>query len=250
MNRIQIITCLIFVVAICFCNAGLKAQDAQRYESLTPEDYSDLSLPPLDVLFENAKNAPSYELSLVEEEVERRLLAREKRAILGFFSVRGSWQYGTFANDGYLSTLIQEPVYSYTKTDQTLYSVGASVNIPLDQLFDLGPRIRRQKLQVRAAELRREERFELVQKEIVALYAQALSQINILKLRSEAVILANEKYKILEKGFTNGTVDFSVLATEKENQSMTIQRYEDSKFELNKCLMTLEIITRTPIIRK
>lgn len=238
-------------VFLIFSFSSLIAQETVTdVNSLGIEEYNNISLPPLDVLFENAKAAPSYELAEVQELVEKSILKKEKRAFLSFFSVRGSWQYGTFANDGYFSSVIEHPAYSYSKTKQTLYSVGASVGFSLEEIFDLGPRVKRQKLKVRAAELEKEERAEMVKKEIIELYAQVISKINVLKISAESVVLANEKYKFLERSFANGTIEFSVLATEKENQSMTRQRFEDSKFELNKSLMILELITQTPIIRK
>jgi len=239
------------VILLCGGNLfNLNAQVVNNINNLNIEEYTKISLPPLDILFENAKNAPSYELAAVKEEVEKKLLKKEKIAFLRFFNIRGSWQYGTFANDGYLSSVIEKPVYSYTKTDQTLYSIGASVSIPLDELFDLGERVKRQKLNLRAAELEKEVKYQELKKEIVELYAQAVSQLNIVRLRSEATVLANAQYEISERNFINGTMTSAELAVQKENQSVIIQRFEDSKFELNKSLMILEVITQTPIIRK
>ena len=40
------------------------------------------------------------------------------------------------------------------------------------------------------------------------------------------------------------------LSTDKERQSQAREAYENSKFELTKSLMILEVISRTPIIRK
>jgi len=37
---------------------------------------------------------------------------------------------------------------------------------------------------------------------------------------------------------------------EKERQSQALERFENTKFELTKSLMILEIITRTPILKK
>lgn len=214
------------------------------------EEYKNITLPPLDVLFENAKNAPSYELALVQEEIERKLLKKEKKSFLSFFSLRGSWQYGNFTNDASYNDIVTDYFGSYSKSEQTSFSVGAGLNIPLDQLFDLGGRVKRQKLMLRAAELQKEKEHELVKKEIVELYTKAISQLNILKLRAEAVVLADSQYSIVEQHFINGTVTSDVLASEKEKQSISWQRYEDSKFDLNKSLMILEVITQTPIIKK
>lgn len=228
----------------------LYAQMSNDVNNLEINNYATLSLPPLDVLFENAKSAPTYELAVIAEQVEHSLLKKEKRAWLGFFSIRGSWQYGTFANDGYLSTIYDKPTYSYTKTEQTLYSVGASVSIPLDNLFDLGGRVKRQKLQLKSAQLTKQQTYDNLKQQIVELYANAKAQLNILKLRAESIVLSNEQYLIIEKNFANGTVSSGDLSDAKENQSMAMQRYENTKFDLNKSLLILEIITNTPIIRK
>ena len=78
----------------------MKAQEANDYSRPEQADYTKITLPPLDSLFENAKGGPTYKLSQVKEQIERKLLAKEKRAFLGFFSLRGSYQYGMFGNEG------------------------------------------------------------------------------------------------------------------------------------------------------
>ncbi|BDW78214.1 hypothetical protein BFINE_40090 [Bacteroides finegoldii DSM 17565] len=45
----------------------------------------------------------------VKAAVERKLLAKEKRAFLGFFSLRGSYQYGTFGNESTYTDVYVEP---------------------------------------------------------------------------------------------------------------------------------------------
>ena len=75
------------------------AQEIGDYSQLNDEDYSKIDLPPLSVLFENAKNNPIYELADAKTAIERKLLQKEKWAFLGFFSLRGSYQYGMFGNE-------------------------------------------------------------------------------------------------------------------------------------------------------
>lgn len=227
-----------------------KAQEVSDFTVLRPEDFTRLTLPPLDLLFENAKGAPTYELAQVQEQIQRKLLAKEKRAFLGFFSLRGSYQYGMFGNESTFTDVATVPYLSYSTAAQNGYTVGAGLNIPLDGLFDLSARIKRQKLNVRSAELQAEIKFEEVKREIVQLYATATAQLNVLRLRSESLILSSVQYDIAEKDFTSGKIDSGVLSTEKEKQAVAQERFENSKFELTKSLMILEIITRTPILRK
>lgn len=228
----------------------IVAQNITDFERLQPEDYTTLTLPALDVLFENAKQAPTYELAQVQEQIERKLLSKEKRAVLGFFNLRGSYQWGKFGNDYTFTDIYNFPTYNYQTSKQVSYTLGAAVNIPLDDLLDLGARVKRQKLNVKSAELQREIKFEEQKKEIVQLYAAAVAQLNVLKLRAEALMLANVQYDIAEKDFTNGQMTSSDLSIEKERQSTAQERFENSKFELTKSLMVLEVITRTPIIKK
>lgn len=225
------------------------AQEADSsYE--VEEDFRKVHLPPLDVLFENAKNSPRYEITSLKAAIERKLLAKEKRAVLSFFSLRGSYQYGMFGNEASYTDVKIAPYLTYTTQAQNGYTIGAGVSIPLDQLFDLKARVSRQKLTLKSAELEREIKYDEIKKEIIEMYVMVTSQMKVLEMRSEGLILANVQYEISEKNFANGTIESSDLAVDKERQSQARESYEKSKFELTKSIMILEVISRTPIIRK
>lgn len=230
------------------CRIG--AQEVSDISQLNEEDYSRIELPPLSVLFENAKNSPIYEMADVKAAIERKLLKKEKWAFLGFFSLRGSYQYGMFGNESTFTDVAVAPYLSYSTQAQNGYTVGAGLSIPLDELFDLKGRINRQRLTLKSAELEREIKYDEIKKNIIEMYAMATSQIRVLKMRSESLVLANVQYEISERNFANGTIESSDLAVDKERQSTAREGYENSKFELTKSLMILEVISRTPIIRK
>ena len=238
------------ILLLCTVPSLMKAQEANDYSKLEQTDYTKITLPPLDSLFENAKGGPIYRLAQVKEQIEHRLLAKEKRAFLGFFSLRGSYQYGMFGNEGTYTDVAIAPYLTYTTQAQRGYTVGAGVNIPLDGLFDLRSRIRRQKLNAQGAALEREIKYEEMKREIIEMYTTANSQLSVLKLRAEALELATLQYEIAEKNFANNSIDTGDLSVEKQRQSSAMEAYEKSKFELTKSLMILEVITRTSILRK
>lgn len=231
------------------------AQEVSDYSQLSEEDYSKIVLPPLSVLFENAKNSPIYEMADVKATIERKLLKKEKWAFLGFFSLRGSYQYGMFGNESTYTDVAVAPYLTYSTQAQNGYTVGAGLSIPLDDLFDLKGRVSRQRLTLKSAELEREVKYDEIKKNIIEMYAMATSQMRVLQMRvlqmrSESLVLANVQYEISEKNFANGTIESTDLSTDKERQSQAREAYEKSKFELTKSLMILEVISRTPIIRK
>ena len=238
---------LVFLFATIY---RVGAQEVSDISQLNEEDYSRIELPPLSVLFENAKNSPIYEMADVKAAIERKLLKKEKWAFLGFFSLRGSYQYGMFGNESTFTDVAVAPYLSYSTQAQNGYTVGAGLSIPLDELFDLKGRINRQRLTLKSAELEREIKYDEIKKNIIEMYAMATSQIRVLKMRSESLVLANVQYEISERNFANGTIESSDLAVDKERQSTAREGYENSKFELTKSLMILEVISRTPIIRK
>lgn len=226
------------------------AQEVTDISQLSEDDYKKIVLPPLSVLFENAKNSPIYEMADVKATIERKLLRKEKWSFLGFFSLRGSYQYGMFGNESTYTDVALAPFLTYSTQAQNGYTVGAGLSIPLDDLFDLKGRVSRQRLTLRSAELEREVKYDEIKKNIIEMYAMATSQIKVLQMRSESLVLANVQYEISEKNFANGTIESGDLAEDKERQSTAREAYENSKFELTKSLMILEVISRTPIIRK
>lgn len=229
---------------------SVSAQEVSDISQLSEEDYSKIELPPLSVLFENAKNNPIYELADARATIERKLLKKEKWAFLGFFSLRGSYQYGMFGNESTYTDVAVAPYLTYSTQAQNGYTIGAGLSIPLNDLFDLKGRVSRQRLMLKNAELEREIKYDEIKKNIIEMYTKATSQINVLKLRSESLILANVQYEISEKNFANGSIESNILAADKERQSSAREAFENSKFELAKSLMILEVISYTPIIRK
>ena len=90
------------------------AQEVSDYSQLSEEDYTKIVLPPLSVLFENAKNSPIYEMADVKARIERKLLQKEKWSFLGFFSLRGSYQYGMFGNESTYTDVALAPYLTYS----------------------------------------------------------------------------------------------------------------------------------------
>ncbi len=239
----------LFLFVFSFYFTIVFSQDYKSPKHLSTKDYISISFPPLDSLFENAKDGPIYSFAQAKEEIERKNLAKEKRAFLGFFSLRGSYQYGMFGNESTYTDITIAPFLSYSTQAQNGYTIGAGMNIPLDGLFDLKGRISRQKLALQSAQYEKEIKFDEIRREIIELYTKATSQINILRLRSEALELAKLQYEIAEKDFINGLITSSELSIDKQRQSTALENLENSRFELTRSVMILELISNTKIIK-
>ena len=112
----------------------------------------------------------------VKARIERKLLQKEKWSFLGFFSLRGSYQYGMFGNESTYTDVALAPYLTYSTQAQNGYTVGAGLSIPLDDLFDLKGKISRQRLTLRSAELEREVKYDEIK-----------------RIKTEKLMLANSK---------------------------------------------------------
>ena len=73
----QIRYILLGLLLLCtYTGHHLAAQEVSDYSKLADEDYTKIELPPLDVLFENAKNSPIYQMADVKAVIERKLLQK------------------------------------------------------------------------------------------------------------------------------------------------------------------------------
>jgi len=116
-----------------------------------PDDYAKLQLPPLATLFDNARNSPAVEFYNIKKQEQESLLKTERRGWMKYFRGSASYQYGKSGVLNYSEDNLN--LYQYSDIEQNLYSVGGSVSIPLDDLFDWHNRIKRQKLEMRATEV-------------------------------------------------------------------------------------------------
>lgn len=238
--------CLLFFLF----SLPVQAQEEKSLADMTPEDYASLQLPPLETLFENAKSNPMLEAFKTSEEIEKSLLKKEKRAWLKFFSVGGGYSYGKAGIYSSYSDINTPLSNQYSGNAQNNYTVGASITVPIEALFDLRPGAKRQELKIKMINQQKEQSYELLKKEIIEQYSSALSSLAVLKLKIEAVVFANAQFKMGENDFLNGRGDASSLSTQKSTQMTAQIDYEKTRSELNTSLLKLEVMTNTKIFNK
>ena len=93
MNRTtHYIRFIVFFLCSISSTIRMNAQTLQNMSQYSYNDFSTLKLPPLDSLFANAQNGPAYQFGEAKSKIEQKLIGKEKKACLGFCSIRGSYQ--------------------------------------------------------------------------------------------------------------------------------------------------------------
>lgn len=245
MNRISTLISALFLFLPFFCG---KAQ--QGLESFSPSDYLNLQLPPLEVLFENAKNSAAVDLYQVKMEEESSALKTEKRSWLKYFRISSSYQWGLMGINTAFSDIDTPLFYQYSGATQNWYNVGVTLSIPLDDFFDRGNRIHRQKLKTKSTEVEMEKWHEEQKIRIIEMYTKAIKELSVLRLKAEALSFANTHFELTQRKFINGNTDTSELNTIKALQMDALESYEQTRSELNKALLQLEILSKTKILNR
>ncbi len=245
MRRVLIILFSMFVLTV---NANAQVSSAKN-EVDTNDVFLNFTLPPLDLLFENAKKGPSWDLyTLKIEELNRKLLT-EKRSWYQFVDFFGTYQYGVVGMNSYTNLGTNVPlIYQNSGGEQIWYNAGASIRFPLDKLVDKGNRVKIQRLSVRQTEKELEVWYEDRKMQIVELYVKSEEMLSNLKSAIEQYSLSQAQYEMAEKDYIMGSINISALGIAKGQQVMAIQQIGKIKSELKVAILKLEIISYTKLL--
>lgn len=219
-------------------------------EALSPNDYLNLRLPPLEVLFENAKNSPAVELYNVRMEEQASALKTEKRSWLKYFRFGSTYQWGLMGINSSFSDTHTPLFYQYSGAKQHWYNIGVSVSVPFDDFFDRGNRITRQELKTKATRVEMEKWHDEQKLRIIQMYTQAIKELSVLKLKAESLSFANTRFELAQQDFLNGKLEAGSLSQIKDTQMDALESYEQTRSELNRALLELEILAKTKILNR
>jgi len=239
----------IIVFSCLFFAFPLHAQE-HDIADMSPEDYIKLKLPPLDSLFENAKKGATFKILDIKKQNEISLLKKEKRSWLNYFNVGAGYNYGILGNTSGFSDSATPLYYQYNESTQHSYHIGGGIGFSIEDLFDLRPRIKRQRLKVDEIDLQKEKNEEELKQQIITLYSSIISSMSILKIKGESLALINARYQIEESDFLNGKIDINAITTIKSMKIQAYSDYEATRSVVNRDIMILEVITHTPIFNK
>lgn len=245
MNRIPT---LIISLSLILSLSPIKAQES--IGSLSPSYYLNLELPSLEVLFENAKNSAAVDFYQVKMEEEASALKTEKRSWLKYFRFNTTYQWGLMGINSSFSDTNTPLFYQYSGGRQNWYNVGVSLAIPFDDFFDRPNRIHRQQLKTKATQVEMEKWHEEQKIRIIEMYTTAVKELSVLRLKAESLSFAKAQSDLAQNDFVNGNIEMGDLSQIKSIQMNALESYEQTRSELNKSLLQLEILSKTKILNR
>ena len=234
-------------------DSGISAGffDSSEESSL---NFSSFHLPPLSVLFENAKQNPQILSMEKSEQLAKAEVAKQKRHIFSYIRAHASYSYGKTDVYGQMTnnqtgTMNFVPIFeSKNGTEQSYWNVGVNLNIPLEDILDWAPSIKRKRLEAEKARLDKDIKFEELKLQISTLYAKITNSLVTLKTASEGAAAYQGAGALNQEDFHQGNMSIEDYAWTKMHEMSTVQTYQNLQTNIITDILTLEIISRTPII--
>ena len=253
MNRLRR---LLLMIVAAGCSASTFAQfdesgiAAGFFDSSNEKDinFSEFHLPPLAVLFENAKSTPQIISLEKARQLAQAEVAKQKRHIYSYIRGHASYSYGKTDMWGNNSTTTSPMIYQFQGSEQSYWNIGVNLNVPLEDILDWSPSVKRKRLELDKAALEKDIAYDQLKLQIASLYVKITNNLVSLKTLGEAAAAYQGAGALNREDFENGNMNIEDYAYTKLHESGQVQGYQALQTEITTDILTLEIITHTPII--
>ncbi len=247
---------LLFIVAIAGTTTSAFAQfnesgiSAGFFDSSNDKEinFSEFHLPPLAILFENAKSTPEIMSLEKARQIAQAEVAKQKRHIFSYLTGHASFSYGKGDMWGNSSSAYNPMVLQYQGTETNYWNVGVNLAIPVEDILDLTAAVKRKRLEVDQAIIAKDMAYDKLKLQIASLFIKITNNLVSLKTFGEAAAAYQGAGALNREDFENGNLDIASYAGTKMEESGMVQHYQAMQTEITTDIITLEILTHTPII--
>ena len=229
-------------------NSGISAGFFDSSDNSTI-NFSTFHLPPLAVLYENAKQNPTI-LSLNKaQEIAQAEVAKQKRHIFSYIQGHASYSYGKtdmWGNNS--STQSYTTIYQFQGNEQSYWNVGVNLSVPLEDILDLTASVKRKKLEVDKARIEKDIAFDELKKNIASLYIKITNSLVTLKTFSEGAAIYQGAGALNQEDFHQGNMTIESFAGTKMQEANLVSQYQSMQTAITTDIITLELLSHTPIL--
>ena len=211
-------------------------------------NFSEFHLPPLAILFENAKSSPQILTLEKAQQIAQAEVAKQKRHIFSYLKAHASYSYGIGDSWGTSENVYSPMLTQYQGTKNNYWNLGASLSLPLEDILDLTASVKRKKLEVDQAVIAKDIAYDNLKLQIASLFVRITNNLVTLKTLGEAAAAYQGAGALNREDFENGNLDIAAYAETKRFESGQVSGYQALQSTITTGILTLEILTHTPII--
>ena len=230
-----------------FNESGISAGffDASNEKDI---NFSEFRLPPLAVLFENAKSTPQIMTLEKARQLAIAEVAKQKRHIYSYVTGHASYSYGKTDMWGNNTSSYGPMVYQFQGSVQSYWNFGVNLAVPVEDILDLKAAVKRKRMEVDQAALAKDIAYDQLKLQIATLYIGITNNLVTLKSMGEAAAAYQGAGALNREDFENGNMSIEGYALTKQRESSQVSSYQSLQSTIVTDILTLEIITHTPII--
>jgi len=211
-------------------------------------NFSEFHLPPLAVLFENAKSTPQVMSLQKAQEIAEAEVAKQRRHIFSYLTGHASFSYGISDMWGNSSSSYNMRIMQFQGSEQRYWNVGVNLAVPVEDILDLGAAVKRKKLEVDQAVYNKDYQYDQLKLQIASLYTSITNNLIALKTASENAAIYQGAGNLNLEDFHNGNMNIEDFAYTKLREDAAVSKYQTLQTQVITDILTLEIITHTPIL--
>lgn len=211
-------------------------------------NFSEFHLPPLAILFENAKSTPQIMTLEKAREIAQAEVAKQKRHIFSYLTAHASYSYGKGDMWGNNSSSYNNIIYQYQGSETSYWNLGVNLALPFEDILDLTAAVKRKKMEVDQAVIQKDMAFDQLKLQIASLYVKITNNLVTLKTMGEGAAAYQGAGALNREDFENGNMNIEDFAWTKLRESGQVAGYQSLQTDITTDILTLEIITHTPII--
>lgn len=212
-------------------------------------NFSEFHLPPLAVLFENAKSTPQVMSLQKAQEIAEAEVAKQKRHIFSYLTGHASYSYGVSDMWGQSSSSYYTlQMMQFQGNEQSYWNVGVNLAVPVEDILDLGAAVKRKRLEVDQAIYNKDYQYDQLKLQIASLYTKITTGLITLKTASENAAMYQGAGALNLEDFHNGNMSIEDFAFTKAREDAAVSSYQNQQAAVITDILTLEIITHTPIL--
>lgn len=211
-------------------------------------NFSEFHLPPLAILFENAKATPQIMTLEKAQQIAQAEVAKQKRHIFSYLTAHASFSYGKGDSWGSSSSAYNPILMQYQGTETNYWNLGVNLSLPVEDILDLTAAVRRKKLEVDQAVLQKDIAYDQLKLQIASLFIKITNNLVSLKTLGEAAAAFQGAGALNREEFEDGNMDIEAYAHTKMYEQGQVSSYQSLQTEITTDIITLEILTHTPII--
>ena len=211
-------------------------------------NFTDFHLPPLAVLYENAKSNPNILILAKQQQIAKAEVEKQKRHIFSYLQGHASYSYGKADMWGNNSSTYSPTLYQFQGTEQSYWNIGVSLAVPLEDILDLKAAVKRKKMEVDRAQLEKDAAFDQLKLQIATLYVKITNDLVTLRTASEHAAIYQGAGVLNQEQFQNGEMSIEDFVFTKQRENGAVSAYQSLQTQITTDILTLEILTHTPII--